>query len=487
MAGQPVSKLPRLTPEQRRAAAGQYDRANQVLANGDYDYALPLLMNCCLIDPANPVYRQVLRQATKNKYGNNQRGQKLSYFTSLRDKFRLRKAQLAGDHLKVLEHGEHILLRNPWDVPAHLAMAGAFDELDLNDLAVWTLEQARQTNGDHVQVNRFLARLYEKRGNFNQAIALWQLVRKVDPSDIEAHNKAKDLAASATIAKGRYQQVLLGDAPTPMVQHLTGQELPSTDSVPDVAMTENDTPAPADDRLREVPALMAKIKTNPTNPLGYIHLAKLYRRVDEFDKARAVLKEGLEATGGHFELAMELVDIDIEPFRRDLAVTEDMLRRDAENPELQAIRTRLLKEINTRELDFYRQRCDRFPTDTPARFEMSLRLMKVGQIDEAIKELQGLRADPRHQSKVLVYLGFCFKSRNNWRLAQRNFEAALQHLSPQDEHLRKEVLYQLAQGYAEAGELARAVDLAVELGNLDFAYKNIGQLLDQWQARLQKA
>ena len=87
---------------------------------------------------------------------------------------------------------------------------------------------------------------------------------------------------------------------------------------------------------------------------------------------------------------------------------------------------------------------------------------------------------------MLGYLGFCFRSRNNWRLAQRNFEEALQHLGPADEALRKEVLYQLAQGYADAGETVRAVDLGCELGNLDFAYKDISQLLDKWQAKLQK-
>jgi tetratricopeptide (TPR) repeat protein len=484
MAEKPTITLPLLTPEQRRAAAGQYERANQVLSKGDFDYALPLLLNCCVLDPGNPVYRQVLRQAAKNKYHNNQRGQKLSFFTNLNQKLRLRKAQLARNWLKMLEHGEHILLRNPWDVPTHLAMAEAFQELELADLAIWTLEQARQVNAEHAQINRFLARLYEKRGNFNQAIALWQLVRKVDPGDVEAHSKAKDLAASATIAKGRYQQVLQGDAPTPMVQHLTGQDF-GTDSSPDMMLPEGD--AATDDRLREAPNLLAKIQTNPGNQLGYMQLAQLYRRVELFDKAREVLNEGLKATNNHFDLALELVDLDIEPFRRDLAVADEKLRHEGEQAELQKIRQRLLKEISARELDYYRQRADRFPTDTAARFEMSLRLMKVGQIDEAIKELQGLRADPRHQTKVLVYLGFCFRSRNNWRLAQRNFEEALQHLGASDENLRKEVLYQLAQGYAESGDMARAVDLGCELANLDFGYKNISQLLDQWQAKTQKA
>src|SRR5262249_48009017 len=85
-----------------------------------------------------------------------------------------------------------------------------------------------------------------------------------------------------------------------------------------------------------------------------------------------------------------------------------------------------------------------------------------------------------------LYLGHCFRSRHNWRLAKRNFEEALRHLPAGEDEVRKEVLFHLAQGSAEAGELAEAVDLGTELANLDFAYRDIGQLLDQWQPRLQE-
>ena len=46
---------------------------------------------------------------------------------------------------------------------------------------------------------------------------------------------------------------------------------------------------------------------------------------------------------------------------------------------------------------------------------------------------------------------------------------------------------QLAEGAVEAGDLARAVEFGYELANLDFGYKDIGRLLDEWQARLQQA
>ncbi len=76
--------LPRLTPEQRLAAAGQFERANQVLTTGNLEYGMQLLLNCCLIDPANPTYRQALRQAQKAKYKHNLIGQKMAVLMTLR-------------------------------------------------------------------------------------------------------------------------------------------------------------------------------------------------------------------------------------------------------------------------------------------------------------------------------------------------------------------------------------------------------------------
>ena len=72
-------------------------------------------------------------------------------------------------------------------------------------------------------------------------------------------------------------------------------------------------------------------------------------------------------------------------------------------------------------------------------------------------------------------------------LVRRNFErfGFLPIETPSAE--RKEVLFQLAQGHAEAGDFPQAIDLGHELANLDFSYRDIGRLIDDWQSRLQKA
>ena len=53
-----------------------------------------------------------------------------------------------------------------------------------------------------------------------------------------------------------------------------------------------------------------------------------------------------------------------------------------------------------------------------------------------------------------------------------------------EDAMRKELLFQLAQGAAEAGELQKAIEVGMELANVDFAYNDIGRLLDEWQTRV---
>jgi tetratricopeptide (TPR) repeat protein len=483
-----------LTAEQRKVAAGQFEHANQAIAKGNFDYGIDLLQSCCKLDPGNVIYRKSLRKAQRSKYGNNEHGSRFSLLTTSTTRVRLKAALRAGDNTKALEYAEQILGRNPWDVGALMAMGDAFVELGVLDLAAWSVELARQIDAKSTAVNRSLARIYEKRGNFKEAIALWEMVRKADPTDVEAERKSKDLAASDTIARGGYEEAITAakkpvDETDAEQSGGVGRPAPSADDTAEqpVPEVEFDAPPATDRAGREAAPLWLRLKHDPTNRALYLQLAGVYRKAEQLDKARAVLQKALGPTGNHFDIALELADLDIEPFRRNLALAEHKLAEVPESEELRKIRIRLLKEINTRELELYRQRADRHPADLGQRFELGLRLLRAGQLDEAIRTLQAVRADPRYQWKALMYLGHCFKSRNNWRLAQRNFEDALQNLPPGEAAVRKELLFQLAQGCADAGDLPKAVEVGYELANLDFGYHDIGTLLDEWQSRMQQA
>jgi tetratricopeptide (TPR) repeat protein len=488
MANRKEPTLPSPSPEHRRVATAQFERANQVVATGNYDYGIRLLLSCCKLDPANLIYRQALRRTEKAKFQNNMRGSVFAWLTSGPAKARLKAALAARDYLKAIEHGESILTRNPWDVGTQMSLAAAADALGLLDLAIWYLEQARQKVALDPHLNRTLANYYERRGNFTQAIALWELVRKVRPADKEAQHKVKDLAADDTIARGQYEAVL-GQQPeegpadgtdneaAPLAQQETrpAPALPARRGSPEPA-------GPADRVSREAAPLRARLEKDPTNVNLYLQLAGVYRRAGDVGQALAAAREGLGPTGNAWELAVEVADLETEPFRRDLAVTEEKLKAKPEAEELRELRARLRKEVYTRELDIYRQKSDRYPTEMAHHYEVGLRLLRLGQVDEAIRELQMARSDPRFRWQSLLQLGHCFKDRNNWRLAQRNFEEALKALPVGEIEHRKEALYELASGCASSGDLSHALDLAHELANLDYNYRDISRLLEEWQA-----
>src|SRR5262249_17770333 len=138
---------------------------------------------------------------------------------------RMKNALRRGDYLNVLEFGEQILVRNPWDLGAHLTMAQAFEKLGVPGMAIWTLDQIRQVEPNNSKINRPLARLFEECGNFSAAMTLWELVRRAEPDDLEAQHKFKDLAANATIAKGRYNDALHGNAPSPIAFAMGTEEV----------------------------------------------------------------------------------------------------------------------------------------------------------------------------------------------------------------------------------------------------------------------
>ncbi len=331
-------------------------------------------------------------------------------------------------------------------------MAEAADALDQLDLAVWLLEQARQKSQTLPSLNRALARLYERRGNFNQAIALWRLVRKARPSDKEADRKLKDLAVSETIARGNYEGAVAdasaGQKPASDDDLVSEQAKPKSKEyrVGVAAPQADGGSAPTDRASREAVPLRARLQADPTNTGLYVQLSAVYRRHNELEQARAVLQTGLGPTGNAFELMAEMTDLEIEPFRQNLALTEERYKAHPDDEELRTLRIRLRKEINTRELELHRSKAERFPTEMGHRYEVGVRLLRGGLIDEAIQELQSARSDPRLRWQSLIQLGHCFKARNNWRLAQRNFEEALRLLPVQEAARKKEVLFLLAQG-----------------------------------------
>ena len=460
------------TAEAKRVARESFDKAREIVASksGNFDYVFKLLQTACKLDPAHLPYRQALRKAQKAKVGDGKVGW-LAAKSMVVTRTRLKNAARANEHARVLELGEEILCVDPWDHGAQYDMGEAAAALGLVEVAIYVLDQARQKYPKDAPLNRLLARQCEKLGKFTHAAALWNLVKEADPSDQEATHKAKDLAASETIQRGGYAD---GSG------KLTSREM---------------TALPSDPVEREAAPFKSRVEANPADAPAHLSLAGVYRRHGKHEEAKAVLVNGLAATGQNVRLQNELMELEIEPFRQDLerasARLAEVLARpelldadpDAPSPaEIEGRIRALKKEILQRELEIHRARAERTPAEAQHRVEIGDRLFQLERIDEAIAELQPARKDPRYGVRALTLLGHCFRRRNNWRLAQRNYEEALAQLTSAEEDQKKDVLFSLAEGHAQAGDLKTAIDYGHELANIDFGYRDIGKFLDEWEA-----
>src|SRR5207302_3024740 len=124
-AARALDELLGIGPEQRQAAAGQCQRAKEVLKAGNLEYGIHLLLSACKLDPVHTTYRQALRRAGKVLCKSTGRGSQSSLLPRLGNRTRLKAAKTTADHLKVLEDGERFLLESPGDIPIQLEMAGA--------------------------------------------------------------------------------------------------------------------------------------------------------------------------------------------------------------------------------------------------------------------------------------------------------------------------------------------------------------------------
>lgn len=183
-------------------ASGQFQRAIEAGQNGNLDYALELLLSCCRLDPLHIPYREKLRQMARV------RKRKAGWFAmvgNLTSRTRLKSTFRKENYRKVLEDGEKILMSHPDDLSVHLLMVEAASEFGCDALALWLLEQARQHTTNPSELDRTLARIYEKQEDFHKALAVWERVAKANPHDVTLAEKIRTLAVKATLHRGNYR------------------------------------------------------------------------------------------------------------------------------------------------------------------------------------------------------------------------------------------------------------------------------------------
>lgn len=454
-----------------------FGHGNNALQKQNFPYAVECFGKCTKLVPDNLVYRQSLRGAERLNYKDNKKGAPMASLKMKPAMLRLAAARTRKKWADVMQAAEDALVFNPWDVGCHLELARAAYELDMTHVGIWVAEQGVGLDPKNAKMHRLLAELLEKDGQFERAVRAWETVRKIDPSDHEASSRARQMAANATIERGKYEdsesfrQSLADSAKT---DQLLEEARGSTDS--------------HENRLRkEIAELEAKAEKDPDNGGVYVQVGNLYRKLREWEPAYKAYQKALHASGGtDQDVKVLMLECQIEPYKERLELIKQRSEQlDKSQPDaaakfkkLKEQYTACKQEIVKREIEMYRFRVDLDAQDTAAHYHLGYLLGQEGNYDEAIKELQKGRNDPDHKWEALCWLGFCFWKKNNFPLAAKNLSDANEAVPKNDEEGKKLVWYYQGCVAQDRGDTDSARDFFNEIAAIDYEYKDVSKRLD---------
>ncbi len=437
-----------LSPAKRKRLQQCFERASSLTAKGDYDYATELLTMCVLGDPANLIYAQSFLGNLQKKYNNNKKGSKLAFLKGGGTRGLLKSASMRKDWPTVLKHGLELLVLNPWDVNALLALAEAAEALGGEETQLFYLRSALDANPSDPDVNRLCAHALRERRQYDQAIACWNRVLKARPNDPEALRAVADLTVEKTISHGGYEEA-----------ETTRQVRPDKDE------PHRREPTPEERLLKE-------IAKNPKEVGNYLDLAEMYAREERFEEAEKLLTRALETGQETAQIRERLDDLQVRALRNRIAHLGDGKENEKERLELQ-------RKLNDREIEIFEARVQQQPNNLHYKYELADRLVRAGRYKDAIQPFQAALRDPRHKGACLLALGYCFQQIKQYRLAMTHFEQAIQEIPDRDSDAKKLALFR-------AGRLALAlkkVDAAEQhlsaLAAMDFGYRDVAALLDK--------
>ncbi len=442
----------------RRRLQAQFQQGAKMAATGNFDYATEMFTACVVRDPGNLVYVSNFLGNLQKKYNNNKKGAKLASMRIAGPKAAIKKSVMQKHWPEVIKSGVEVLKLNPWDTSTLKDLAIACENLNYDDSQLAFLRAALDADMADPEVNRTAGRALAKQGKFDDAIRCYTRVLKALPKDEEAGRAIADLTVEKTISKGGYEEA---------------------ESTRDVRANKEDE-APKGLQITPERQLEKEIARNPADAGLYLKLADLHVTKERFEEAEKTLAKALEASGGDVNIRERLEDVQLRR-QREQVVTAERLAREKKTPESVTLYKELRASLNRLEIDIFRSRVDRNPQQFGYKIELATRLKAAAMYKEAIPLFQAAQSDPGRRGEVLLHLGECFQQIQQYPLAMRNYEAAVEATAGDlDVERRKLALYRAGKiAMAFFKDLAKADNYLNELAGLDFAYKDVADLLDK--------
>ncbi len=434
----PAGKRKRL--EKLFEMAGQ--KAATAQTQHDFDYITNLLTECVAADPGNPTYVDAYITNLQKKY-NNIRPGPMAQLKERGARGGLKKALSQQRWDEVIRFGIKVLAVNPWDSEVLKGMAYAANKSGDRDCEIiYSIAAVKGSPKDPI-CNRLHAMALAERGLLDDAMVFWRRVEEVLPTDEEAKRNIATLLVQKARSSGKFDE-----------EHETVRK--------SKLRAQKEEEASLEKKLQE------KIKEEPQNVKLYLELAQFYLNEERYDKAEEVFGKAFEASDGDQEILEKWEDTQIRRLRQQIARTDDENARKA-----------LERQYLKKEVEVYQNRAQRYPSNLTFRYELGERYYRTKCYDDAIKELQIAKNDPRRRGLCMLALAKCFQQIKQYHLAKDHYAAAIQEIPDRDVESRKEALRLASRLALHLRDLDAATKYLGTLAAIDYTYKDVAELLDK--------
>ncbi|HEY2880782.1 MAG TPA: tetratricopeptide repeat protein [Pirellulales bacterium] len=454
-----------ISPAVRKRLEQCYDRGVQNSTTGNVDYATELLSQSVVGDPSSQKYTQGLLANLHRKYNNNKKGGALAGIKTAGSKASMMNANRKKDWPGLIKAGLDVLKVNPWDVASLIQIAKACGELNYVESQLTYLKSAQDADPKSTEVNRECAKALEKIGQYDQAISCWSHVARHAKGGSEEADEA-----NREIAKLQVEKTMMASG-IPQEEGAEGEGDPAKFKARPAGMN----PPAKRTKIQELEEQIAK---NPKDILMYAELAETLIKAEKWSEAEGILSKGLEATGGDLRIREQLEDVQLRKARQMSLIADKRL---AENKTTEAaeLSQKMRGELLRMELDVFRKRVERYPTNTHWKYELAARLKQSGNFNESIKLFQEARNDPKHRGIVMLDLGECFQQIKQYSLAMQHYNKAIEEIPDKDQEHKKKSLYRagvLAMGLEQFEVAEKHFS---QLAASDYGYKDVSARLDK--------
>lgn len=444
-----------------RKAREMFEKAMAAMERGNLDYAMDMFTSVLELEPRLLRARKFLRAAAVKKFKDAKGGglTHLVSFVSGTPALIAALAQVKSKPEQALKTAEKLLRKDPLNLPFINLLVRAAEACEMPEVAIQTLEIARDHYPKNVEILKTLGRLYIDTNQTQEARTTYETLNSLRPNDPAIIKALKDTAALDTMRKGGWAEAgSFRDVIKDKKEAVTlEQESKAVKSEKDLG-----------DLILEV---QGRIEREPENVNYKRQLADLLARAQRYEEAIAVLQEAYESTGR----ADPQIDRALSALRtRHLDAQIEQLRRAGDAAGAQAKEEEKAAFV----LEDAVERVKRYPNDLQYRYDLGWILYERQRLNEAIQEFQLAQRNPQRRIRSLYYLAMCFKQKKQFDIAMEQLQKAVSELSIMDD-TKKDILYEMGIVAEQMGRREEAAKYFKEIYAVDIGYRDVAQKIEK--------